>query len=90
MGFGDMVNKAKNLAQKSPDKARAAIDKVEDTIDEKTGSKYGDHIRKGGDAVEGRLGISEQEAEEAAQEQEDREAQEQEPASEDQKQNNSK
>ncbi|WP_149359574.1 antitoxin [Lolliginicoccus suaedae] len=70
MGFGDMMNKAKNLAQKSPDKARAAVDKVEDTVDEKTGGKYGDHIRKGGDAVEGKLGISEQEAAEAGKEQE--------------------
>ncbi|MBD8505018.1 antitoxin [Hoyosella sp. G463] len=70
MGFGDIMNKAKNLAQQNPDKARAAIDKVEDTIDEKTGSKYGDHIRKGGDTVEGHLGISEQEAAEAGQQQE--------------------
>ncbi|AEF41378.1 antitoxin [Hoyosella subflava] len=59
MGFGDIVNKAKNLAQKSPDKAREAIDRVEDTLDSKTGGKYGDQIRKGGDTVEQNLGIAE-------------------------------
>ncbi|MCW4354334.1 antitoxin [Hoyosella sp. YIM 151337] len=59
MGLGDIVNKAKNLAQKSPDKAREAIDRVEDTLDKKTGEKYGDQIRKGGDAVEQNLGIAE-------------------------------
>lgn len=66
MRFGDIVNKAKGLAQKSPEKARQAIDRVEDTIDQKTGGKYGDQIRKGGDAVEQKLGVA-QAAKEAAQ-----------------------
>ncbi|GGC53880.1 antitoxin [Hoyosella rhizosphaerae] len=60
MGFGDMMNKAKGLAQKSPDKVRAAVDKAEDTIDQKTGGKYGDQIRQGGSVVQDKLGVTEQ------------------------------
>ncbi|KNX37810.1 antitoxin [Luteipulveratus halotolerans] len=57
MAISDLVNKAKQWASKKPDKARQAIDKVEDVVDSKTGGKYRDKVDQAGDAVGGQLGI---------------------------------
>lgn len=54
---GDFINKAKQFISGHPDQARNALDKVEEMVDKQTGGKYSDQIHKGGDMVEGRLGI---------------------------------
>ena len=53
----EAFNTAKDYARDNPDTARSAIDKVEDLLDQKTGGKFSDMIDKGGDFVEGQLGI---------------------------------
>ena len=57
MAISDLINKAKQWASQNPDKARQAIDKVEDVVDSKTGGKYRDKVDQAGDAVGGQLGI---------------------------------
>lgn len=57
MALADLINKAKSWASGNPDKARSAIDKVEDIVDSKTGGKYRDKVDKAGDALGGQLGI---------------------------------
>ncbi|AKU16159.1 antitoxin [Luteipulveratus mongoliensis] len=57
MAITDLINKAKQWASKNPDKARQAIDKVEDAVDSKTGGKYRAQVDKAGDAVGGQLGV---------------------------------
>lgn len=57
MDFNEMVNDAKKLASEHPDQAKAALDKGEGLIDERTGGKFADQVKQGGDAVEGQLNL---------------------------------
>ena len=72
MVLASLLDKAKSLAQKSPDKVRTVIDRVEETLDKTTGGKYTEKIHKVSDTVEQQLGLSaEPEAEEAEETAED-------------------
>ncbi|MCW4354338.1 antitoxin [Hoyosella sp. YIM 151337] len=67
MVLASLLDKAKSLAQKSPDKVRTVIDRVEETLDKTTGGKYTEKIHKVSDTVEQQLGLSaEPDTEEAA------------------------
>lgn len=46
-----LFDKAKNLAGKHADKLEGAVEKVGDTIDDKTGGKFSDKIDKVQDAA---------------------------------------
>jgi hypothetical protein len=48
-----LIGKAKKLAEAHADKVSAAIDKVADVVDDKTGGKYADKIDKGAKAAKG-------------------------------------
>ncbi|MEP7368225.1 MAG: antitoxin [Dermatophilaceae bacterium] len=57
MDFNELLDDAKKLAGQHPDQAEAVLDKAEGILDERTGGKFADQIKKGGDAVEGQLGL---------------------------------
>ncbi|MBB3036495.1 antitoxin [Hoyosella altamirensis] len=58
MVLTNLINKAKGLVQKNPEKVRAVIDRVEETIDKTTGGKYSDKIHQAADTVEEQLGVA--------------------------------
>lgn len=60
MDLNKIIAKAKEFAGKNPDKVRDGIDKAEAVVNEKTGGKYSDQIKKGADAVEDQLGVDQQ------------------------------
>lgn len=51
---------AQGYAQDNPDQARAAIDRVEDLIDERTGGKFSGMVDQAGDWVERQLNLPEE------------------------------
>ena len=57
MDFNNKVDEAKKLAGEHPDQAKEAFDKAEGVVDERTGRKYGDQIKKGEEALEAQLGL---------------------------------
>jgi MT0933-like antitoxin protein len=57
--FKGLLNKAKGLAGKHPDQVDKGVQKGEDLAENKLGSNYGGQIKKGGDYVEGTLGVNE-------------------------------
>lgn len=57
MGFKEILNHAKKLVDEHPDQAKAALEKAEGILDERTGGKFADEIKKGGDSIEGQLGL---------------------------------
>ncbi len=57
MDFNEILDEAKKLAGEHPDQAKSALDKAEGLLDERTGGKFADQIKKGGDALEGQLGL---------------------------------
>lgn len=57
MDFNEIVDEAKKLADDHPEQAKAALDKAEEILDERTGGKFTDQIHQGGDALEGQLGL---------------------------------
>jgi hypothetical protein len=54
---GEALDKVKDLAKEHPDEAKAAIDKLEQTLDEKTGGRFRDVLDKGGEYLEKEFGI---------------------------------
>lgn len=54
---GEYVDKARDAARDNPDKARSAIDKVQEAANRRTGGKFGSLIDKAGDFVEDKLGL---------------------------------
>ncbi|MBO0820864.1 MAG: antitoxin [Nocardiopsaceae bacterium] len=54
--FGELVNKAKNMASEHPDQVAKGVDKLQELVDKKTGGQYSDQIESAGDAVENYLG----------------------------------
>ncbi|KRE37632.1 hypothetical protein ASG73_08215 [Janibacter sp. Soil728] len=59
---GEYVDKARDAARDNPDKARSAIDKVQEAANRRTGGKFGSLIDKAGDFVEDKLGLPEEKA----------------------------
>jgi hypothetical protein len=57
--FGELVNKAKNMASEHPDQVATGVDKLEELVDKKTGGQYSDQIESAGNAVENFLGTQE-------------------------------
>ena len=57
---GRYLDKAKDYAKEHPDQARKAVERVEDLIDQRTGGRFKDLVDKGGDLVEGQLGVPQQ------------------------------
>lgn len=57
MAFNDLFNKIKGYATQNPQKAQQALDKVEQTVNDKTGGKYSDKLSKAGDAASKGLGL---------------------------------
>lgn len=57
MAFNNLFDKIKGYARQNPDKARQALDKVEQTVNSKTGGKYSDKLSKAGDAATKGLGL---------------------------------
>jgi hypothetical protein len=51
------IDKAKDFIKGNPDKARDALEKAEDMVDERTGGKYADQVDKGSDMVSEKLGL---------------------------------
>ena len=51
MGFGDLVGKAKDLAQDHAEKVEGAIEKVGDVVDQKTDGKFESVVDKVQDAA---------------------------------------
>ncbi|MGW4226963.1 antitoxin [Streptomyces bauhiniae] len=49
--FGDLANKAKDLAKGHPDQADKGVESAERLIDERTGNKYDTQTDKAADAV---------------------------------------
>jgi hypothetical protein len=60
VGFGENIDKAKEMAGEHSDQLGQGMDKAADFIDEKTGNKYSDQINQGREQVEQRLGQSDQ------------------------------
>ncbi|CAM2998276.1 antitoxin [Skermania piniformis] len=50
-GLGDLVGKARNLAEQHKDQVDQAIDKAGNLVDQKTGGKYSGQIDKAQDAA---------------------------------------
>jgi hypothetical protein len=57
--FKGLLNKARGLAGKHPDQVHKGVQKTEDLAENKLGSNYDGQIKKGGDYVEGTLGVNE-------------------------------
>lgn len=51
------IDKAKDFIKGNPDKARDALEKAEDMVDERTGGKYAEQVDKGSDMVSEKLGL---------------------------------
>ena len=51
MGLGDLVGKAKDLAQQNASAVEGAVEKVGDIVDEKTGGKFASAVDKVQDAA---------------------------------------
>lgn len=49
--FGDLANKAKDLAKGHPDQADKGVESAERLIDERTGNKYDAQTDKAADAI---------------------------------------
>ena len=49
MGFGDMIDKAKDLVGGNKEAVKGGIDKAADAADQATGGKASDHIDTGAD-----------------------------------------
>ena len=51
------IDKAKDFIKGNPDKARDALEKAEDVVNERTGGKYAEQVDKGSDMVGEKLGL---------------------------------
>lgn len=57
--FKGLMNKARDLAGKHQDQVDKGVNKGEELAENKLGDQYADQIKKGGDMVEGALGVNE-------------------------------
>ena len=51
-----IFDKAKDALSRQEDKVDAGVEKAGDMVDEKTGGKYGEHVDKGQDLANEKLG----------------------------------
>jgi hypothetical protein len=56
--FKGLMDKVKGLAGKHPDQVDKGVQKGEDLAEKKVGGNYDGQIKKGGDMVEGTLGVN--------------------------------
>lgn len=56
MGFGDKLDKLKEMAGEHADQLKQGLDKAGEFVDEKTGHQHTDQINKARDTVEQKLG----------------------------------
>ncbi|HEX4831015.1 MAG TPA: antitoxin [Trebonia sp.] len=59
MDFGELVDKAKQVAGEHPDQVHEGVEKAEDFVEQKSGGQFGDRIEQAGGLVEGFLGVQE-------------------------------
>jgi hypothetical protein len=55
--FGELFEKAKDLAGEHPDQVHSGVEKAEEFAKKKLGDQFGDQIEQGGNALEGFLGV---------------------------------
>jgi hypothetical protein len=53
---GDFAKKAEQFGKDHPQDVDKGVEEAEKVADQRTGNKYGDQLKKGGDQVEKRLG----------------------------------
>jgi hypothetical protein len=58
--FGDLANKAKDLAGQHQDQVDKGAEKAEELADKKLGGQHQDQVKQAGDRVEGFLGDNDQ------------------------------
>ena len=51
------IDKAKDFIKGNPDKAKDALEKAEDMVNERTGGKYAEQVDQGSDMVGEKLGL---------------------------------
>ena len=56
--FGELFDKAKDLAGDHPDQVHSGVEKAEEFAKGKFGDQFGDQIEQGGNAVENFLGVN--------------------------------
>jgi hypothetical protein len=56
--FGELFDKAKELADEHPDQVHSGVEKAEEFVQGRFGGQFGDQIEQGGNAVENFLGVS--------------------------------
>jgi hypothetical protein len=56
--FGELFDKAKDLAGEHPDQVHSGVEKAEEFAKGKFGGQFGDQIEQGGNAVENFLGVN--------------------------------
>ena len=54
--FGELADEAKKFAGEHSDQVKEGLEKAGDFVDEKTGNRFGDQIRKGEEQAENYLG----------------------------------
>jgi MT0933-like antitoxin protein len=59
--FGELINKAKDLAGKHQDQVHKGVEKAEELAEKKLGDGSSDKVEKAGDMIEGFLGVHEPE-----------------------------
>jgi MT0933-like antitoxin protein len=65
--FGEMANKAKDVAGDHDKQSDEALDKAADFAGDKTGNKYGSQIQSGEDKAENFLGVEDQDKDQQSQ-----------------------
>jgi hypothetical protein len=64
--FGELFEKAKDLAGEHPDQVHQGLEKVEELAENKLGDKFSGQVEQAGNAIEGFLGVHEQTGEATA------------------------
>lgn len=57
--FGELINKAKQMAGEHPDQVVQGVEKLEELVDRQTGGKFENQIESAGHMIEGFLGVHE-------------------------------
>ncbi|HEY0932135.1 MAG TPA: antitoxin [Trebonia sp.] len=58
--FGELFEKAKELAEQHPDQLHQGVEKIEELADGKLGGKFSGQVEQAGNALEGFLGVHHQ------------------------------
>lgn len=58
--FGELLNKAKQMASEHPDQVVKGVEKLEELVDKQTGGQHGDQIESAGHMIENYLGAHEE------------------------------